>query len=396
MEKKKYNPNLNYVVECFNQGVGKKVGVCLEGSSRSGKSYSLIHFIIRQAAITNKTGKKFVCNIIRETYNSHKTTLYNDFNLILPQFCIENPFQNNKEVGSFWIFGNKINLLGSDKVSKFEGLSADITWFNELLDIDNDIFDAAEQRTKRFWMADWNPKYSDHWVFNKILRRKDVGYLHSTFKDNPYISPLELRKILSYDPMNPMNVESGTADDYRWNVYGLGKRCSPEGLIYPNVTWVTELPDEFDKETFGLDYGYTVDPACLVQVRIHGCNLYAKKLLYAPFENAEKIAPYLKKLIPVGKHFWCDSADPVFTNDLQRLGFKALKVRKAPNYKMPAIGNVKRFKLHFVTDTDVRREQENYRYRIVHGFTLDEPIDGFDHFMDAMLYATMHEIRVGM
>jgi phage terminase large subunit len=343
-----------------------------------------------------KSPKPYICNIIRETYNSHKTTLYNDFNRLLPQFGIENPFQNAKEVSSFWIFGSKINLIGADKVSKFEGLSGDITWFNELLDIDNDIFDAAEQRTQRFWMADWNPKYSDHWVFSKIMKREDVGYLHTTFLDNPYISTLELKKILSYDPHNPVNIDNGTADDYRWNVYGLGKRVSPEGLIYPNVTWIEHLPDEFEKETFGLDFGYTIDPACLVQVRIHGLNLYAKKILYYPFENAEKMGPYLMKELPAGKHFWCDSSDPSFISDLRRLGFKALTVKKAPNYKMPAIGNVKRFKLHFVIDADVRREQENYRYRVVHGIALDEPIDGYDHFFDALLYATMHEIRVGI
>ena len=391
---KVFNPNLKYLVKCYNEGVDSKVGVCMEGGSRSGKSWSAIHFIIYLAVNAHKQGKPFICNIIRETYNSHKTTLYNDFNRILPQFGIDNPFQSSKEVASFWIFGSKINLIGADKLSKFEGLSGDITWYNELLDIDKIIFNAAEQRTQRFWMADWNPKFSDHWVFNGILSRPDVGYIHSTMLDNPSISVLEKKKLLSTDPSNPENVANGTADDYWWTVYGLGKRASPEGLIYSNVTYVTDLPDEFEKETFGLDFGYTIDPACLVQVRIHGLNLYAKKLLYYPFENAEKIAPYLRKLIPEDKHFWCDSADPTFINDLRRLGFKALTVKKAPNYKMPAIGNVKRFKLHFVTDADVRREQENYRYRVVHGFTLDEPIDGYDHFFDALLYATMHEIRV--
>lgn len=392
---KKYNRNLKYLSKCYNEGVNSKVAVCLEGSSRSGKSYSIIHFLILLAAQTNRPGgQKFTCNIIRETYNSHKTTLYNDFNKVLPQFGIENPFQNSKEVASFWIFGNKINMIGADKVSKFEGLSGDITWFNELLDIDNEIFDAAEQRTQRFWMADWNPKFSDHWVFNKILSRPDVGYLHSTFKDNPYISKVELKKILSYDPNNPANITNGTADDYRWNVYGLGKRCSPEGLIYPLVTWIGDLPDEFEKETWGLDFGYTNSPACLVQVRMHGNNIYAKKRFYMPFENAQSMAPVLAKCLPVNAHVWCDSADPTFVADLRKLGFKALLVKKAPNYKMPMIGNIKRFKIHLVTDTDVRREQENYRYRVVRGFTLDEPIDDFDHFFDAFLYATMHEIRV--
>ena len=391
---KKINPNLKYLIKCYNEGINSKVGVCLEGSSRSGKSYSVIHSLIYLANEASKTNMPFICNIIRETYNSHKTTLYNDFNRILPAFGLDNPFSMSKEVGSFWILGSKINLIGADKVSKFEGLSGDITWFNELLDIDNEIFDAAEQRTQRFWMADWNPKYSDHWVFRKILNRPDVGYLHSTFKDNPYISRVELKKILSYDPDNPINIQNGTADDYRWRVYGLGVRSSPEGLIYPLVEWINELPREFDKECFGLDFGYTNSPACLVQTRIHGNNLYAKKLFYMPFENAQEMAPLLHKLLPEGKHFWCDSADPIFIRDLRSLKFKALAVKKPPYYKMPAIGNIKRFKIHLVDDKDVRREQENYKFRTVHGFTLDEPIDDFDHFFDALLYSTLHEIRV--
>lgn len=396
---KRYNRNLKYLSKCYNEGVESKVGVCLEGSSRSGKSYSIIHFLIYLAARSTVTGQKFTCNIIRETYNSHKTTLYNDFNKILPQFGIDNPFQSSKEVASFWIFGNKINLIGADKVSKFEGLSGDITWFNELLDIDNEIFDAAEQRTQRFWMADWNPKFSDHWVFNKILSRPDVGYLHSTFKDNPYISKVELKKILSYDPGNPVNITTGTADDYRWNVYGLGKRCSPEGLIYPLVTWIGDLPDEYEKETWGLDFGYTNSPAALCQTRIHGINIYAKKRFYTPCENAEYMKPFLiASLPPHDCHVWCDSADPEFVRDLRRIkwpyNWTFLLVKKPPNYKMPMIGNIKRFKIHLVTDTDVRREQENYRYRAVRGFTLDEPVDDFDHFWDALLYSTMHEIRL--
>ena len=391
---KRFNPNLRYLVNCFNQGTASKVGCCLEGSSRSGKTYSAIHFMIYLATRYAQKNERFTCNIIRETYNSHKTTLYNDFNKILPIFGIDNPFSMAKEVGTFFIFGCKFNLIGADKVSKFEGLGGDFTYFNELLDIDNEIFDAAEQRTQRFWFADWNPKYSDHWVFRKILSRPDVGYLHSTFVSNPYISDLERKKILSYDPGNPVNIQSGTADDYRWNVYGLGKRTAPQGLIYPLVTWIDDLPEEFEKESFGLDFGYTNSPACLVQSRLHGVNLYAKKLLYYPFENAEKIAPYLHTLIPAGKHFWCDSADPIFVAGLRRLGFNALLVKKSPNYKMPAIGNLKRFKLHFVQDNDVKREQENYRYRTVNGIALDEPIDDFDHFFDALLYGTMHEFRV--
>ena len=61
---------------------------------------------------------------------------------------------------------------------------------------------------------------------------------------------------------------------------------------------------------------------------------------------------------------------------------------------MPAIGKIKAMKIHLVRDKDVENEQNNYRYRTVHGIKLDEPIDDFDHFFDAFLYSTLHELRL--
>ena len=71
------------------------------------------------------------------------------------------------------------------------------------------------------------------------------------------------------------------------------------------------------------------------------------------------MAPLLRQFIPEGKHFWCDSADPVFIGGLRQLGFKAFGVKKPPNYKMPAIGKIKAMKIHLVRDKDVENEQNS-------------------------------------
>jgi PBSX family phage terminase large subunit len=386
---KRFNPNLTHLRQSYREG---KSGAILEGGSRSGKTWSGIDFIVFLCA----SHSGITINIIRETYNSFKTTIYDDLNRRFPTFGLQSPAISVKDLSTFWLFGNRVNFLGADNPAKFDGAGCDFAFFNEMLDIPKSIFDQQEQRCRRFWWGDYNPKHSDHWVFNNVLKRKDVSFLHTTIFDNPYVSASEKRKIISYDPTDPANVAAGTADDYLWKVYGLGERASPQGLIYTNVTWIDELPDEFDKETWGLDFGYTASPAVLCQTRIHGNNLYAKKRFYQPFENASSMAPVLAAILPKEAHVWCDSADPIFISDLRRLGFKALAVKKAPNYKMPAIGNIKRFKIHLVNDQDVKNEQTNYHYRVIQGIQLDEPIDDFDHFFDALLYSTIHEIRVGL
>ena len=381
-----FNRNLIFLNQTKNRGYR---GAVLEGSSRSGKTWAGIDFMI---LLDTVAPGEFI--LVRETYNSHKTTLYNDFNRRLPMWTIHSPFEGRNDVGIFYLpGGSKVSMMGADNPSKFHGAGSDYFFINEALDVPQSIFDQLEQRNRRFWWLDYNPKVSDHWIYNRVAKRPDVRVFRSTFLQNPYITKQEREKVLSYDPGNPANVAAGTADDYMWKVYGLGERASHQGLVYPNVSWISKMPEECDKESFGLDLGYTNSPAALCHVKVTGDNLFAEKLLYHPFQSAADMAPYLRKAIPGNKHFWVDSADPLFIADLRRLGFNALAVKKPSGYKVNAIGNIKRFKLHFVDDQDVRTEQSNYRYRTINGISLDEPVDDHDHFFDALMYATMHEIR---
>jgi len=382
---KRYNPNLIHLRKCHKD---KLSGAILEGSSRSGKSWSAVDFIIFLCV----TNTDITINIIRETYNSFKTTLYDDFNRRFPDFGLPGPAAGLKDLATFWLFGNRVNFLGADNPAKFEGAGCDYAWFNEMLDVPQAIFDQQEQRCRRFWWGDYNPKASDHWVFNNVCNRPDVKLLHTTFSDNPYISEKERNKILSYDPTNPANIEAGTADDYMWSVYGLGKRSAPEGLVFPLVTYIDKFPDNIEKIGYGLDFGYTSDPTALVKVGRSGNNLYLEKMLYYPFDNAGSLAPFIQQALG-GHHCWADSADPAMIADLRSMGIKCLAVKKFHGSIEYGIDLLKRFKLHIVQDQDFRREQENYKWREVNGIKLNVPIDKFNHLWDATRYYAISELR---
>jgi hypothetical protein len=118
----------------------------------------------------------------------------------------------------------------------FAGVSCDYFYMNEVLDIARSAFDASEQRCRKFWWADYNPKYTEHWMYDNVIPRPDVSYLKTTFLDNPHISQTELNKILSYEPTHPedrhlaeelrrphpTNITNGTADKFNWAVFGCG------------------------------------------------------------------------------------------------------------------------------------------------------------------------------
>jgi hypothetical protein len=54
---------------------------------------------------------------------------------------------------------------------------------------------------------------------------------------------------------------------------------------------------------------------------------------------------------------------------------------------------VEKYKLHIVDCPEWRKEQSNYRYRTINGFTLDQPVDEYNHLWDAARYAVMSNLR---
>lgn len=256
-------------------------GSILEGSSRSGKTYSGVDLIIYLCTEVEKQGCKI--NIYRETYESFKDSLYEDFKRRLPDFDLHNPFAYLKEVKSFKIGNSKISFIGCDKLGTKHGAGCDYAFFNEMMHIPQGVFDHVEMRCRKFWWGDYNPSFTQHWVFDKILHRPDVSFLRSTFKDNAHISKQELNKITSYEPWlpgsyevvdnnimylgavvdetnqpppHPTNVENGTADEFMWKVYGLGLRGAMKGIIFPNVTLIDKFPTDI-APSYGVDFGFT-------------------------------------------------------------------------------------------------------------------------------------------
>jgi len=382
------NKNLRHLVRC--QQNEQVRGAVLEGSSRSGKTFSSIDFLVYLCSRIEKNAQIF---IIKETYNSFKTTLYDDFNKQLPKYGIPSPFADVKECPSFWLMGNKVTLIGADKLSTTHGAGSDYLWFNEPLEIQKAIFDQYEQRCRKFWWMDLNPSVSLHWIYD-MEKRPEVKFCHSTVMDNPYVPRWQKKKILGYDPSNPVNVANGTADDYMWSVYGLGLRASPTGLIYPNVTWIDQFPDDLDQVVYGLDFGYTHNPSALVKVGKNGMNLYLQLLLYEPVDNANKLGEMVR-VFADKKKIWADSADPLMISDLRRRGLLVLPCVKKEGSVNWGISRMKEYKIHIVNDVNFKKEQENYKWAELHGIQLNEPVKAFDHAWDAARYATTMEWPAG-
>jgi len=407
------NPNLIFLRDSyFLDGIR---GCVLEGSSRSGKTWSCVDFIIWLCSVVEKGA---TINIVRGTYSSFKTTLYEDFNRRLPMYGIPSPFADRQEVKSFWLFGNRINFLGADSEDVVHGVGSDYTYFNEFLDIPRKVFDQLEQRCRKFWFVDYNPKAAMHWVYDKVCKRKDVGFLVTTFLDNPYISDNEKNKILSYEPTHPAdrhlevedcrphptNIEEGTADDFMWNVYGLGLRSSPEGLIFKSVKWVTEFPTNIENNFYGLDFGYTIDPSALSHGGLYGRgkngkrNLFLECLFYQPTESFGDLKPLLDEHLGKKNKCWCDPSGDYGGRDMisagQQAGFKLYSAATGAGSIMYGVSVLKNFNIHIVKSEATIMEHGNYKFREIQGIQIEEPVDEYNHWWDASRMLALSELEI--
>ena len=407
-------------------------GAGLEGSSRSGKTWSGVDIIIWLCLYYEPQG--CTINIYRETYNEFKTTLYDDFKRRLDDYSLPNPFHNAQEIKSFRIGKSRIYFLGDGK----HGGGCDYAFFNEVMFINQSVFDQTEMRCRKFWWADYNPSVTDHWFFDKVLTRPDVAFLRTTYLDNKHISPQERNKILSYDPWlpssyivkngivmcyhkltkkvepvtstnqpppHPTNIQNGTADEFMHKVYGLGLRGAREGMIFKYIEWIDEFPT--DKAIiYANDFGFTNDPNVLVKYAEDDFNIWIEPLSYQPIENHNDLSSFFEKLNikrnseylkDDGDLIICDSSDKYtgenkgtveMVKSLKLMWWNTKKISKTKDI-MFWINSMKSKKIHIVKNhlyDDVLKEQQNYVFKTIGGISVNQPIDKYNHFWDASRY----------
>lgn len=401
-------------------------GAGLEGSSRSGKTWSGIDIIIWLCLFYEPNG--CTINIYRETYNEFKTTLYDDFKRRLDDYGLPNKFKENDEIKSFKIGKSKIYFIGDGK----HGGGCDYAFFNEVMFIKKSVFDQVKMRCRKFWWADYNPSFTEHWFFDSVLTRPDVVFLRTTFKDNKYISAQERNEILITEPWkpgsyivkegvvqcynkltskveplsptnqpppHPENIKNGTADESYWRIYGLGLRGAMKGLIFPFVTWIDEFPKD-KAPIYPNDFGFTVDPNTLVKYAEDEHNIWIEPLSYEPIETPEALSMLLESLgIDKSKDIIpCDSADKYtgenkgtveMVKGLKKLKWvNAYKISKTKSV-MYWLVSMKKKKIHIIKNhlyKEALKEQQNYKMREIAGIAINQPLDKFNHMWDSARY----------
>ena len=358
--------------------------ISAQGGMRSSKTYNILIYLIAYVVSTPKT----TLSIVRKTLPSLKKSVLRDFEEIMQtKFCIWDREAYNKTELTYKLpNGSLIEFFSIDNEAKVRGAKRHILYVNEGNELTHLEWMQLEGRTTKFSIIDYNPSYSeDHWL-NDLNRDKDTHHFISTYKDNPFLE----QKII--DGIEKLQFTNKSL----YQIYALGLRSQVEGLIFKNVSEIDEIPYWVKKRWYGLDFGFSKDPTAFILVAIEDNNLYIDEQFYL---TKMLTADIIREIKNRERHkVDAESQDPRLIQEISNSGINIHPVNKG---KRDNVGSIKAGILKmqefniFVTkrSTNVLKEFRNYTYaQNKDGKWLDEPIDDFNHAIDAIRYVVLTEI----
>lgn len=350
--------------------------------------------------------------VVRKVFRTLKDSCYSDLRWAINRFQVQYywEFKESPLEITYKPTGQKILFRGFDDPLKITSISVSVgslcwCWIEEAYELtdetafnmlDESIRGVVEEPLFKQIIISFNPWNERHWLKSRFFDKVDDNILALTtnYQCNEWLDDADKKLFEDMKKNNPR----------RYQVAGLGNWGIVDGLVYEN--W-QEL--EFDwreilnkrqkaKAVFGLDFGYTNDPAAFFcgildqdQKEIYVFDeIYQKGMQNtAIYNNIEKLG--FKKEIIVA-----DSAEPKSIDHLKGLGLYRIKASKKGKDSINAgIQFIQDFKI-FIHPRCVNflTEISNYAWdKDKFGKAVNKPIDDFNHLMDAMRYALEDYMR---
>ena len=273
--------------------------------------------------------------------------------------------------------GSQIEFFSADSGDKLRGARRDRLFINEANNISFEAFEQLEMRTKEFIFLDWNPSNS-FWYYEQVKGyRDDVEELTLTYIDNEAL-----------DKSIVASIEKRKNRPNWWRVYGLGQLGELEEKIYKDWQIIKEIPHEARLIRRGLDFGYTNDPTAIVELYEYNGGYIANEILYQKGMSNKQIADFLLSQ----EHqvlVMADLAEPKSIDEIRSYGVNILGASKGAGSIMQGISYIQDQRMS-ITERSLNliKEYRNYTFKKDRdGKVLNEPIDYWNHILDALRYS---------
>jgi phage terminase large subunit len=354
------------------------------GGSRSGKTYAILQYIL----IYCLRNKDKVITIARKTFPALRLGAYREFIQILKDYDIYKETNHNKTNNFYNLNNNTIQFISLDQSIKLRGLKHNLVFIDEVNEISKDEADQLFMRTTETILMAQNPSDALHWSL-KLKANEDCLYLHSTYKDNPFLEKAIINQIESYKE----------TDEDLWNVFGLGLPAKNNELVYNHYQFYGDddlvlrvLPNDeevinlYEEIIWGLDFGYNHATALVkVYINTNKKTIWCKEIIHQSYLTTNDLITLMKDL-DIKETIYCDSAEPKTIEEIRRAGFDAVKSHKEVKEGIDCIKG-----LHFFIHREsikLQEEVRRYKWKMKGDIKTDEPIRLFDDGLCAIRYAT--------
>lgn len=352
--------------------------ICVfQGSSRASKTYNiLIYWIYKLLQEENKT-----LSVVRKTLPALKGSVLRDLKEILLMFGVYDSNKWHSVDGYFELGTNIIEWFSVDDETKLRGRKRDYLFINESTEISEEEFTQLILRTSDRVVLDLNPSLWNSWIYD-LEKRDDVFYTIVTYKDNPFLSDVQIKEIEKLKERD-MNM---------WRVFGLGQKGVPTRVVFNHQQMIDSVPKNATLLGYGIDWGWS-DPSVLVGVYQLDDNIYCDELLYLRHVTIPDFIYRVKDLgLNLKDDFIADSSSPQSIEELRRNGINCKPVVKGSI--LHGIDLIKRHNF-YVTSQSVNLQSELQQYvwkQDKELKNLDEPVDNHNHLIDAIRYVLQMKI----
>lgn len=359
------------------------------GSAGSGKSY-----FIAQKIIVRCVSEPITVLVCRRYGSTLRNTCFDLFKEILGKWKLT-PYVKIKETDFSIQFpnGSKIIMTGLDEETKLLSLNnISVIWIEEAFEVPQSIVDQlnlrmrGKARNQQIIMS-FNPISKSSWLYKfcELTPPDNFRYLHSTYKDNPFLNAEYVKSLDEMESRNPA----------KYRVYGRGEwAVDSEGLVITN--WKTE---EFDPMSLaatmehraGMDLGW-VDKSAIIDSLYDRENkiIYVFNEFYKSGCQLSELATAIKNMNLTKSKIFVDAAEPRSIQFFRQEGINAAPCSKGKDSVKAG--------LMFLQDhlivvhpkcKNFINELENFSYikSKITGEWTDDTTHEFSHAIDACRYA---------
>lgn len=368
------------------------------GGASSGKSHGVIQKVVFKSLQAWKYPRKVL--FLRKVGSSVYDSIFEDVKQCLEAWGLLGACKVNNSAyrielpnGAQFIFKG---LDNPEKIKSIKGIS-DVV-MEEASEFTLDDYTQLTLRlrdkkhpNKQIYLM-FNPVSKVNWVYNAffVKKPKNTVIYQTTYKDNSFL-----------DEVTKENIEElAERNEAYYKIYALGEFATLDKLVFPKYKKQLLNKDELSHipSDFGLDYGFINDPSAFMHVKIDEENkrLYILEEYVKKGLTNDKIAEAIKALGYSKEIIRADSAEKKSNQELRNLDIpRVIDVIKGPGSVMQGIQYILQYEI-IVDERCVKtiEELENYTWKKDRATNeyINEPVDSYNHCLDAVRYAVQDRI----